>query len=401
MNDHVAPLVPVTFPPNPTVGEEYLAQNNIVYRWDGVVWVARTAEYPDPGLYQGTWQVAANVPDLTANAILNEDGWIWLAQTADYLFGETADAAIPGIGSEVIWNGWIIQWVAATQQYIAINTMTLNIDDANNIASNYVLKVGDEVTGTLIWPTTTANFGHALEITDGSIQFYGTQGNSGINITDAGAFIGPWFVSRPSATAGYNGGFAFGTIANQDGGLYNSNGLIIRQNQTDTVLRAELNDGSQSWNIIDQRAGTVFGEFLFQVPAGVVGFGLSWSDTNNNFIAAIYNGSTGNIIFRTENNGDAQTAMTIRQGSPGVLANLQLAADPVQLMDAATKNYVDSTLATIVAFQGTWEVAANNPDLDPAVVNPVGGWYWIASTVDPNTPEMALATLPGIGGEMI
>jgi hypothetical protein len=43
MNDHVAPRrVPLTFPPNPQVDDEYAAPNGVLYIFDGVVWVARS-----------------------------------------------------------------------------------------------------------------------------------------------------------------------------------------------------------------------------------------------------------------------------------------------------------------------------------------------------------------------
>jgi hypothetical protein len=41
MNDHVAPRrVPLVFPPNPAVDDEYDAPNGVLYRYDGVKWVA-------------------------------------------------------------------------------------------------------------------------------------------------------------------------------------------------------------------------------------------------------------------------------------------------------------------------------------------------------------------------
>jgi hypothetical protein len=55
MNDHVNPLIPIDFPPNPLVDDEFVAQNGLTYVWDGVVWMhARGgggAQPPDLDLY--------------------------------------------------------------------------------------------------------------------------------------------------------------------------------------------------------------------------------------------------------------------------------------------------------------------------------------------------------------
>ena len=87
----------------------------------------------------------------------------WLAQTPDHRFAEQADATIPGIGGQTIWNGWIVEWVEAAQAYAAYDSSTLNLDDVNAIAANYVLKSGDVMTGGLTIDDDLFVTGHAAE----------------------------------------------------------------------------------------------------------------------------------------------------------------------------------------------------------------------------------------------
>jgi len=40
-------LVPITFPPGPTIGDSYDAPNGVTYTWDGVVWAAQDGGLTD------------------------------------------------------------------------------------------------------------------------------------------------------------------------------------------------------------------------------------------------------------------------------------------------------------------------------------------------------------------
>jgi hypothetical protein len=75
--------------------------------------------------------------------------------------------------------------------------------------------------------------------------------------------------------------------------------------------------------------------------------------------------------------------------------------NPTQPYEAGHKKYIDETVATQSLWQSVWAVAANTPDLDPAVVLPLHGFSWTAITADPDVPETAPASLPGIGGVVI
>ena len=74
---------------------------------------------------------------------------------------------------------------------------------------------------------------------------------------------------------------------------------------------------------------------------------------------------------------------------------------PIAGTESTHKQYVDTAIAAKALYQGTWQVEANTPDLDPAVALPLHSYSWIANTVDPNLPETAPAALPGIGGQLI
>jgi hypothetical protein len=80
----------------------------------------------------------------------------------------------------------------------------------------------------------------------------------------------------------------------------------------------------------------------------------------------------------------------------GVLALVD--PDPVGPTHAAHKKYVDRIVAEMMLYQGTWQVAANVPDLNVPPNAPLNGYSYVAQTVDPNIPEIAPAGIPGIGG---
>jgi hypothetical protein len=388
MNEIVSPsaMIPIVFPPNPTVGDTFDAPNGITYTWDGVVWVSTGSGGgvpPITGLqYKGPWQVATNMPDIT---VAPQDGECWTAQTQNYLFAEQAPAGIPGLGGMTIWNGWVVQYVGTLSQFVAYNTMTVTADDINQAAANYVLKAGDTMEGILNWDSGVAPGNAAITITDGTIRLYGT---GAVAVMDQGEIRAPVFVA-----VGDPAGYVFGTTA-QDGGLYKklASGITLRQSSGDQQPQIELNDGSAAFDIIDARGG--------DFPRIATNVALSWSDTVNvEQTSAIYQDSVGNFVLRKQNTGfAAATCFRTRAGNP---ARLELLGEPEQAQDAATKGYVDTALGSIVAFQGTWQVASNTPDLDPVVAQPIGGWYWLAVTVDPSVPETAPIGLPGIGGQDI
>jgi hypothetical protein len=69
---------------------------------------------------------------------------------------------------------------------------------------------------------------------------------------------------------------------------------------------------------------------------------------------------------------------------------------PVAGPDAANKTYVDGMIANLQLFLGTWQVAANTPNLNGYTGQ--AGDYFIAVTVNPTVPEALPvgSTVPGL-----
>jgi hypothetical protein len=108
-------------------------------------------------------------------------------------------------------------------------------------------------------------------------------------------------------------------------------------------------------------------------------------------------GMNGRDIIDTVN-GDARY---VNMTGDTMTGPLFLARDPQVDEEAATKTYVDETVADTMSFQGTWLVAANNPDLTPTIMTPRDGYTWICQTANPDVPEVAPAGLPGLSGQTI
>jgi hypothetical protein len=86
----------------------------------------------------------------------------------------------------------------------------------------------------------------------------------------------------------------------------------------------------------------------------------------------------------------------------GTMTGQIVTLPPVAPGDAANKNYVDGMIANLQLFLGTWQVAANTPNLSvPPPPTWSAGDYYIAVTVNPTVPETAPAAVPGIGGTLV
>jgi hypothetical protein len=85
--------------------------------------------------------------------------------------------------------------------------------------------------------------------------------------------------------------------------------------------------------------------------------------------------------------------------SGGTMSGAITLLPPVNAGDATNKNYVDALVASLRTFLGTWQVAANIPNIT-AGGNASGDFYF-AVTANPTVPENAPGSIPGIGGQSI
>jgi hypothetical protein len=85
--------------------------------------------------------------------------------------------------------------------------------------------------------------------------------------------------------------------------------------------------------------------------------------------------------------------------SGGTMAGQIVTLPPVAAGDAVNKNYVDTNIAALRSFIGTWQVAANTPDITGGAPTP--GDYYIAVTAVPSVAEVAPVGIPGIAGQTI
>jgi hypothetical protein len=92
------------------------------------------------------------------------------------------------------------------------------------------------------------------------------------------------------------------------------------------------------------------------------------------------------------------TRLALAGGTMTGAINLPAGA-PTLGTEATNKTYVDTLVGNLQLFLGTWQVAANTPNITAGATNT--GDYYIAVTVNPSTPEMAPAGIPGIGGTLI
>jgi hypothetical protein len=100
-------------------------------------------------VYQGAWQVGANIPDLRVPPHVPQSGHRYLCTTVDPIVAEVAPIGMPGVAGRGIYNGSFIVWDNKLSQWdlIAIaQTGGLSQDLADTL---YVNRLGDEMTGDL------------------------------------------------------------------------------------------------------------------------------------------------------------------------------------------------------------------------------------------------------------
>lgn len=184
--------VPLTFPDNPAVGDEFAASNGATYRWDGDVWVGIGGGAPpfddshllhltggtvtgellvtgpttapqsvvtrdwvetvtSGSLYQGGWRVSTNVPPLPADP---RHGDRYLCLTANPAVPETPPGNIPGLTGRQINNGAYIIWdePASLWQLIQFSLGGGLTTDTADL--RYLRLIGGTTTGKILTPAT-------------------------------------------------------------------------------------------------------------------------------------------------------------------------------------------------------------------------------------------------------
>jgi hypothetical protein len=76
--------------------------------------------------------------------------------------------------------------------------------------------------------------------------------------------------------------------------------------------------------------------------------------------------------------------------------DITLFRDPTQPLHASPRRYVDNAINLAGNYLGTWSVAANTPNISAG--GAISNANYVATTVNPATPEVVPAGVPGIAG---
>jgi hypothetical protein len=229
----------------------------------------------------------------------------------------------------------------------------------------FILKGGDSDIGLLQWNNPGLD-GRAIDITNGSIHVSG----AGVRVL-AGEVQSPLFVA-----VGDPAGYAFGTPAQQNGGIYKKfqAGVTIREDADGHKTALESNDGADQWEIVDARGGAIRRQGVNR------GLDFTDDDETENY-TSLYQDSVGNFIIRKGNPGFAPaTVARTRPGAPN--AFLEILATPDQPLDAVNKAYVDQVVTGTPTVIGAVDASTGlcrllvgtDVPIPPAANYPVGSY---------------------------
>ena len=122
--------------------------------------------------------------------------------------------------------------------------------------------------------------------------------------------------------------------------------------------------------------------------------GAMWFDSLSTQLYIGYNDGTSSqwVIATNSDLGGAYIPI-----SGGTLTGpLTLASDPTAPLHAAPKRYVDNAINLAGNYLGTWSVAANTPNISAG--GSISNANYVATTVNPATPETVPVGVPGIAG---
>jgi hypothetical protein len=196
-------------------------------------------------LYQGTWQVAANNPDIAAIAT-RPNGASWRAVTANPAVPETCPPGMPPISGTLIANGDLVVWSQAQQTWGHFTSSGMSTAEAD---ARYLRLGGGTLTGEL------------------------TFQNDGQGIT-------------------FNGG---GRVYKKSG-----TGMVVRQPSGNQQLQSEENSGANARNIVDTRGATFAGHVYLPVNNNAPDGRAARADYVSTYYMPKTGGTfTGNVTFNS------------------------------------------------------------------------------------------------------
>ena len=124
--------------------------------------------------------------------------------------------------------------------------------------------------------------------------------------------------------------------------------------------------------------------------------GSLWFDSVSTQLFVGYVDPTGPGQWLIAVNPGAGTAAYLPLSGGTMTGALTLAADPTAVLHAASKRYVDNAINLAGNYLGTWAVASNTPNISAG--GSISNANYVATTVNPATPETVPAGVPGIAG---
>jgi hypothetical protein len=234
-------------------------------------------------LYQGTWQVAANTPDIGADPN-KVNGASWRAATADPAVPETCPPGMPPISGRPIANGDLVVWSQAQQTWGLFHNAGMTQAEAD---AKYLQLAGGTLTGEL------------------------TFSGDGTGVT-------------------FNGG---GRLYKRAGA-----GMVLRESSGGQQPQIENNDGSAARNVVDTLGATFTGDVVLPVNNSTPNQRAASTKYIEDYYMKLSGGTFsggvtfnsfadvrgGNLYLSGPTNGNGVTrALTFRDGGNNVLGEIK------------------------------------------------------------------------------